>query len=220
MEARSRAHGPRGKRHAERVVFYGCAAYHRRGAVVCANRQTVSRAATDHAVLSAVESTILNPEVLAVAIGRLADELSTPEQFTTVDLERELSRLDEELTRLTAAVAGGGNLPSLLAALHEREERRWALQVDLAARRSQHRQTVDRKAIVRDLSARVAEWRTLLASQPEQANRLLRQVLLGKLTMTPVEEGYRFEGVGTVEPILAGLVPHNLASPTGFEPVS
>ena len=51
-------------------------------------------------------------------------------------------------------------------------------------------------------------WRALLAEQPAEANRLLRQVLVGKLTMTPSEEGYGFARTGTVQPILAGLVPH------------
>jgi hypothetical protein len=40
--------------------------------------------------------------------------------------------------------------------------------------------------------------------------------------VTPVDGTYRFEGVGTLAPVLAGIlphVPHNLASPTGFEPV-
>jgi hypothetical protein len=31
-------------------------------------------------------------------------------------------------------------------------------------------------------------------------------------------EFYEFEGTGTLEPVLTGvLLPHNLASPTGFE---
>jgi hypothetical protein len=63
-----------------------------------------------------------------------------------------------------------------------------------------------------ELTTRVTEWRSLLEQQSGDTNRLLRQVLVGKVTMTPGEDGYRFKGTGTVQPIVAGLVPHNLAS--------
>ena len=67
-----------------------------------------------------------------------------------------------------------------------------------------------------ELTARLTDWRDMLAEQSGQANRLLRQVIVGKLTMTPGEDGYRFTGTGTMQPIVAGLVPHNLASPTRY----
>ena len=177
-------------------------------------------AEADHAILSAVESTILNREVLLAAVDRLADELSTPQSHAAIALEGELARIDEELARLTTAVADRrGELRSLLAAIRDREQRRQALVDNLAVRQNARPCSTDRATIVKELSGRLAEWRTLLQQEPSHANRLLRQVLVGKLRMTPEEHGYRFTGTGTIEPIVAGLVPHNLASPTGFEPV-
>ncbi len=217
MEARSRAHGPRGRRQAERIVFYGCAAYHRRGTTVCANRQTVPMTAADAAVLASVEATLLNSKMLAAAIDRLADELAGEPKVLTDGMERELAQVRAELERLTAAVAGGGELTTLVQAIRDREERRRALQVSLAEVVKVKPWTADRAAIVEELSARVNDWRALLAEQSGEANRLLRQVLVGKLTMTPSEDGYRFTGTGTVQSLVAGLVPHNLASPIGME---
>ena len=65
------------------------------------------------------------------------------------------------------------------------------------------------RVIVEEFTARLTDWRALLEEQSGQANRLLRQVLVGKLRMTPGEEGYHFRGTGTVQPIVAGLVPHD-----------
>jgi DNA invertase Pin-like site-specific DNA recombinase len=218
MEARSRAHGPQGRRQAERVVFYGCAAYHRRGAIVCANRQTVPQVAADETILTAVKTTLLNPGVLLTAVDRLADELAGEHPAMTSSLTRELTQVESELARLTLAVAGGGELASLVRAIREREARSAELQATLATLARAQQWTADRAVIVEELTARLTDWRALLEEQSGRANRLLRQVLVGKLRMTPGDDGYHFRGTGTVQPVVAGLVPHNLASLRGPNP--
>ena len=50
-----------------------------------------------------------------------------------------------------------------------------------------------------------------------QAQQVLRRLVKGRLTFTPMADGhYKFCGVGTVQPLLAGVV-QNLASPTGMK---
>ena len=48
-----------------------------------------------------------------------------------------------------------------------------------------------------------------------QARTLLKQLIVGRLEMTPVREGqyYRFSGVGTLEALLSGMDPQCVASP-------
>jgi hypothetical protein len=52
---------------------------------------------------------------------------------------------------------------------------------------------------------------------------VLQKLIEGRLTFEPREDAtgryYAFRGVGTVTKLLAGLVPQNVASPTGLETV-
>jgi len=45
---------------------------------------------------------------------------------------------------------------------------------------------------------------------------MVRELIVGRLDFRPnPDEGYyEFRGVGTLQPLIAGFVPHNLASPT------
>jgi hypothetical protein len=66
----------------------------------------------------------------------------------------------------------------------------------------------------------VADWRAAFDKHPSKAREAVQSLIDGRLTLKPMREEncefYEFEGTGTVEPILAGvLLPHNLASPTG-----
>ncbi len=47
---------------------------------------------------------------------------------------------------------------------------------------------------------------------------MLKPLIEGRLTFTPREDYYEFDGTGTIQPLISGLV-QNVASPTGFEPV-
>ena len=194
MEARSRAHGSRGRRQAERVVFYGCAGYHRRGSVVCANRHTVPMRAANEAILSAIEAQMLNPAVLKTAVERLAEELSGGQPVLSNAIERELAEIETELDRLTRTLIREGESRTIFRAIREREDRQSALEADLAALAKAKQWKADRAEIIQELTARLANWRARLAEQSGPANRLLRQMISGKLMMSPSKKGYRSLG--------------------------
>ena len=66
-----------------------------------------------------------------------------------------------------------------------------------------------------------------LGRQVPQARQIVSKLLADRLTFTPEDRdgrrGFRFQAIGTVEKLIAGLVPgvsQAMASPTGFEPVS
>jgi hypothetical protein len=74
-----------------------------------------------------VEHDLLRPEIVERAIELAIDELRP--DGDTLDRRRagiltEIRRLDGELSRLISAVASGGDLPALLAALKERQASR------------------------------------------------------------------------------------------------
>lgn len=215
LEARSRSHGR------ERRVFYGCSAFHRRGRSVCSNSLTVPMEIADAAVLSSIEANVLDPRVLDAAVRRAAKRLSDPcGSFGPSKLRRDLVAIDRELANLTAAVAAGGDVASLVTAMRDRETQRRLL---LERLRASDAPTLSPPAVVADLQARLTDWRSLLSDETPKARTLLKRLIVGRLTMAPTAEGfYRFEGKGTLEPLLAGAiptVPQSMASPTGFEPV-
>jgi hypothetical protein len=104
----------------------------------------------------------------------------------------------------------------LLAALRNRESQHRAL-LDRIAQQSQL-DGFEPSAVLAELQGRLPDWRSLLRDNAPSARGLLKQLLVGRLEMQPdLELGfYRFSGIGTVEPILAGLiaVPLGVASLT------
>jgi hypothetical protein len=68
--------------------------------------------------------------------------------------------------------------------------------------------------VLADLRECLADWRSLLHEHPPRARALLKQLIVGRLQMTPHrEEGYyTFNGTGTLLPVIAGAVPQSVAS--------
>ena len=71
----------------------------------------------------------------------------------------------------------------------------------------------------RDLEARLADWRTTLRRNVPQGRQLLRKLLVGRVTFTPVAEGVRFDAECALGPILQGVADATTGvTPAGFEP--
>ena len=216
LEARSRSHGQ------QRAVFYGCSAYHRRGCSVCRNRLTVPMEIADAAVIAALESGLFHPRVLKAAVARAVKRLCNArgENYWNA-IRRELAALEQELSNLTTAVAGGGgDVPTLLAAIRSRESQRRALREQL----THYLQIpdLDPASVLAELQARLTDWRELLRDHTPKVRGLLKQLIVGRLEMEPDRKFgvYRFHGTGTLLPLVTGIipvfVPQSVASPTGF----
>ena len=225
LEVRSRSHGRR------RTFFYSCSSFYRRGPEVCPNRYEIPMQAADIAVTEALLEELLTPDRLAVVLERLlaraAAERDAPDTIR-VDVERQLAEVETALDRLTAAVAAGGDVPALVGAIKTQDARRGTLQARLT--------TMERPAVrfdrtlERRLRKAVEEWRAVLGRQVGQARQVVTKLLAGRLTFVPERRnglnGFRFQATGTVDKLIAGVVPGQLStlqtvvSPTGFEPVS
>lgn len=130
LTARSRSHGR------QRGFFYHCLTNIQRGRTVCDNDLAVPLKDADEAVLTTLESDVLRPEVVTAALQEAVARLDRPAGEVEADRERLRAigtGLLSELARLTEALASGGNLPSIVAAITEREAQRSRAQQELAA---------------------------------------------------------------------------------------
>lgn len=80
---------------------------------------------------------------------------------------------------------------------------------------------VDPLTVRADLEQRLLEWRSLIQDRKTHARRLLKQLIVGRLELTPnmEERYYGFRGTGTLLPVIAGVVPQSVPSPRGLTAV-
>ena len=207
LEVRSRRHGRSG-----RAFFYSCSSFYRRGPHVCPNRFMIPMPTADASVINAVLSDVLDAELLGAVteklIARARAAQATPDE-EIASLERRLSEVEAALRRLTAAVAAGGDVPTLVEALKAQEAQRSALRRRLDA--LQAPAVAFDRALEERLAAAVKEWREVLGRQVVQARQILTKLLDGRLTFEPAaregRSGFRFYGTGTVAKLIAGIVP-------------
>jgi hypothetical protein len=104
-------------------------------------------------------------------------------------------------------------------ALRERERRRAALMAEreaIAARWPARAH--DARRLRAELETLADDWRHVLASDAEHARPIVSQLLVGRVTFTPLEQRARWKMSG--EGTIAGLFAHSvisagMASPTG-----
>ena len=146
----------------------------------------------------------------ARACSRAINELNAPTDTVVprrTALQAELTVLEQELARLAAAVAQGGDLKPLLDGIQAREQRRRALQTELAGLEGLQPVTArDLQDIQRDVEARLADWRGLLRRQVAQSRQILKKLLVGRIVFRQREDGvYEFSGQASLGRIIAGL---------------
>jgi len=205
-------------RHGQRTD-YACVLHHQRGGAVCGNSLAVPLEGVDQAVLAAVERDVLNVAVLETSLYKALAALEAPAQEDpSAGLRDELARVESETARLAQAIAAGGTLPALVAAIQERDRRRAYLLAELRTlERRSRREAVDVDLVLDLLRDALADWRGLLRQETGPARQALTSLLAGRLVFTPREcpDGrfYEFEGPGTVSKVIAGLaLPRGLVT--------
>ncbi len=207
-----------------RVVFYGCSAFHRKGKNVCDNALTIPADVTEDAVLQAVEEVVLDPSVVQAAVDEAMERIVGDGGASRhAKLRDEVDQFDTELTRLVAAIAQGGESTTLTAEIRKREYA--GRPCTRRCRRPSTRESGRRgQSVRRDLERRILDCWRLLRRRSAQGRQILPTRVDGRLLLTPHADQtpgcYMFEATGSLVGLLAGIVQHNLASPTGFEPVS
>jgi site-specific DNA recombinase len=215
----SRSHG------GHRAYFYACGSYHLKGRQVCENRQLLPMGLTDFQVLDAFKRQLLNPSVIERALLKLEARLDAPRDDSRANsLLEERRRLEAEIARLTAALASGGDLSSLVAALRAREQRLAAIASEMiGAQAAAAALNLPVNVIMREVRQRLTDWQRVLFEETSQSRQMLRKLLRKRLVFTPdlEQDACEFFGEGDVSAVVSGMVrvPEAMASPTGFEPV-
>ena len=165
---------------------------------------------------------ICQPAILERAIARAVQVLSRPDEDPVArrrQLETEIHDLDRELAALTAAIVAGGEAPTLVAAIREREDRRDAVRGSLAGLERLTTQTT--ADVEREIRERLEDWRAMLRRNVPQGRQVLRKLLTTPLRFQPVGETWEFSGQAALGKILAGFVStdraKSVASPRGYE---
>jgi site-specific DNA recombinase len=207
---------------ASRSHAYLCSYYHLRGTTVCPTGILLPMNETNQAVLETFEQEVLNPRVLEVGL-RHGLELLKPSEDSVVPrreaLQADLTVLDQELARFTAAVAQGGDLPALVEAIKVREQRKRRLLDELAGLDGLQRvASIDVRQLQAELQTRLADWQGLLSRQAPVARQMLKKLLVGRIAFRRREDGsYEFSGQVSLGRIIAGLAcTKAVVSPTGF----
>ena len=101
-------------------------------------------------------------------------------------------------------------MDSLLAAIRDSEAHRADTRQQFAALDQAPRSPKRDENVVRaTLRGYVADYRKLLRGHVPQMQQILRRLIVGKLTFTPMLNGdYEFVGKGTVRPLLSGVIRH------------
>jgi hypothetical protein len=168
---------------------------------------------------------VVRPEIVERAVELAIDTLRPDRDKLNqrrAALLTEIRRLDKELSHLTSAVASGGDLPVLLAALKERQTfrqrgERALLELDATDRIGQR----ELSRLEREVRHRLADWRTMLRREVPQAREILRNLIAGRIVFTPRPEAlvYEFSGRGSLARLLAGTArPVSLVTPAGRRP--
>ena len=206
-----------------RVSFYACATFHRKGHTVCANNAQVLMTDADWAVMEVVQDELLDPVVVETALREaLSTLLHTPDALTdrVAAMRTRVKGLDDEIARLTDAIAAGADLGSVVTALKQREHDRRRCTDE-----ARHLEALiraggfDADAIRAQLARRVQDWRALAAKNVAHGRQILRKLLQGRVRLTPRSDG-RVELAGTTDygKLFSGIVLATaLASPPGFD---
>jgi hypothetical protein len=125
------------------------------------------------------------------------------------------------MARLTEAIASGGQMAPLLAALKARQHRRTALAAEIAAHEAMQGTRLDRRPLEERAHRRFTEWRASLKGAVSDTRQALREMLVGPLVLTPDGRGYQFKGNSKWVGFIGGnRLPTFLARPAGFEPAA
>jgi hypothetical protein len=124
---------------------------------------------------------------LSIADSRSCATPTDPQpQDRRPSAQREIASVDQQLARLTAALADGDDLASILTRSGSRESRRATLLHELRAlEQPAGSPLLDLEAAEQELRLRLADWRAMLVDANALARRMLRTLLDGRIVFTP-----------------------------------
>ena len=206
-----RRNRPGGKLH----LYYACWTNRGRGATVCTNRRMVPMERLHDMVITVFQQDILTPARLEQVIQDLArghEHGSARAAAVRRALEADLRRVEGRIANLTEAVAAGGEVKSLIAAIKAAERE----QQDIRAR-LEHADGLQKATAAWDVSAYrekvmalLEDWQGALEAAPQIARQILRKLLISDIIVTPCQNAagrwFKFRAEGTFRRIVYGVI--------------
>jgi len=113
-----------------------------------------------------------------------------------------------------AAIGAGGNLPALIAALHERERRRADLKARVVTQRSHAPAALEPRRIQLEMPELAAQWRHVLADDATKARPIVTSLLKGHVTFEPLAKlRWKLTGEGILTGLFSQILSLGMASP-------
>jgi DNA invertase Pin-like site-specific DNA recombinase len=196
--------------------YYVCWTSRGRGSTVCNSSRMVSMDRLHDMVVTAFKRDILTPARLEQVIRDLArghEHGSARAAEVRRALEADLHRVEGRIANLTEAVATGGEVKSLIAAIRTAERE----QQDIRAR-LEHADGLQKATAAWDISgyrekvmALLEDWQGALEAAPQIARQILRKLLASDIVVTPRQDAYggrwyEFRAEGTFRRIVYGVI--------------
>jgi site-specific DNA recombinase len=225
----SRGQGPNGKM----VLYFRCTTHWKWGNARCTNRFGVPYVDVTEQIVGRIRTVFLSEESLTFHLEeKQAERQQAPQerQAQLAALRADVKRLDGELARLSEAIAVGGELRSLVAALEGKQRQRdeVAAKVEHLERQAQDDGPFDEVAWLAERRAILADTVALLSEFPVHGRMALRYLLEGPIALTPVLDAagkitaWDFAGKGHLDPeVFSGRLASGVrkANTTAYQPV-
>jgi transcription elongation GreA/GreB family factor len=196
-------------------LYYVCWTSQGRGAAVCNSRRMVPMERLHDMVITVFQQDILTPARLEQVIQDLArghEHGSARAAAVRRALEADLRRVEGRIANLTEAVAAGGEVKSLIAAIKAAERE----QQDIRAR-LEHADGLQKATAAWDISAYrekvmalLEDWQGALEAAPQIARQILRKLLISDIIVTPGQNAagrwFEFKAKGTYRRAVYGVI--------------
>jgi hypothetical protein len=162
--------------------------------------------------LDVLAGTLLDPGGIEEALDRAVRELAAPAVGSSEAHRVELATVNGELKNLIVAVAHGLDLATLKPAIDARRGEAARLERLIAQEAARQKAMQVSPTLLREkLKAVLHDWQATLSRHAPETRLVMPRLIEGRLELTPRAdergEFYEFQGMGTIEPVLAGILP-------------
>ena len=179
--------------------------------------------AANEAVLGVFEREVLHPDVTDTVVRKALDKFRAAQQDKKHDRQRyhqQIAAVNVESSRLVAAIAAGGDIPSLVEAAQQCHSRKTVLLEELAELERNQDIDHDYDELEEELRSHFRHsWQTIITRQVTPARQILGKLFNGtRIPLVPVEGvsgvHFEFKGIASIGRLVTGRAK-GLVSPTG-----
>jgi len=166
--------------------YYACCKNHKQGGAGCSNTLRQRVEVVDRIFLEGFQREVLTPvvtrRILELAAERLRQEMET-EPSKLEGLKKQQAKVQAEITRLVASIAGGEAPEAVVKAIRDREDRQKVLSQEIARLEAAPALVgTDIDAAMKEMEKDLSSFGDILRESRPKATLALSKVLDGRLT--------------------------------------